>query len=85
MSRWNSESRLSAIARRVNGSNIRKWWIFHHYISTLCVLVLLTLPVNSAHVLEFMGPLLMMMGLQGCVMLLQVPLLLRVHRQLLHV
>ena len=66
-------SRAHTLACRVNGSNIRKWWIFHHYISTLCVLVLLTLPIDAVCMLEFMGPMLLMMAFQGLVMMAQVP------------
>jgi len=64
-------SRAHTLACRVNGSNIRKWWIFHHYISTLCVLVLLTLPIDAVCMLEFMGPMLLMMAFQGLVMMAQ--------------
>lgn len=31
----------------VNGSNIRSWWILHHYLSILACLIMLALPVDS--------------------------------------
>jgi hypothetical protein len=56
---------------RVNGSNIRKWWIYHHYISILLLLVLLSLPVDAFPVQNFMGPLLLLIVFQAVVMLFQ--------------
>ena len=56
---------------RVNGSSIRKWWIYHHYLSIVLVLAALTLPVDSAVVQEFMGPLLALIAFQGFVMIIQ--------------
>lgn len=32
---------------RVNGSNIRNWWIRHHYYSVALALTVLTMPFDS--------------------------------------
>ena len=55
----------------VNGSNIRSWWIAHHYLSMLTCLLLLSLPVDSPAFTMFCGKLLRWSAFQGIVMLVQ--------------
>lgn len=55
----------------VNGSNIRGWWIVHHYISIVTCLILLSLPVDSPAFTTFCGSFLKWSALQGVVMVVQ--------------
>ena len=55
----------------VNGSNIRSWWITHHYLSMLTCLLMLSLPVDSPAFTMFCGKLLRWSAFQGIVMLVQ--------------
>lgn len=34
---------------RVNGSNIKQWWITHHYLSIILVLTMLTWPQSPVY------------------------------------
>ena len=56
---------------RANGSNIRKWWINHHYYSMGMCLVVLTMDVQSDACLNYMSRFLVFTALQGVVMLAQ--------------
>ena len=55
---------------RVNGSNIRPWWIIHHYLSTVVSLVTLTWPDGPAF-RTFIKQNLYMTLAQGVVQILQ--------------
>eukprot|EP00210_Caulerpa_lentillifera_P005642 g5395.t1 len=55
----------------VNGSNIRSWWITHHYLSTLTCLLMLSLPIDSPAFTVFCQRFLRWSALQGVVMLVQ--------------
>jgi hypothetical protein len=55
---------------RVNGSNIRSWWIIHHYLSTVVSLVTLTWPDGPAF-RTFIKQNLYMTLAQGVVQILQ--------------
>lgn len=56
---------------QVNGSNIRSWWIKHHYWSTAATLLLLTLPVDSPAVYQFCEKFMCWSIFQAVVMLVQ--------------
>jgi hypothetical protein len=45
-------------AAQVNGSNIRPWWIHHHYWAMVTTALVLALPVDSAAVQAFVRKLL---------------------------
>jgi TMPIT-like protein len=55
----------------LNGSNIRPWWIWHHYLSALTCIIVLTLPVDSTTLQQFMKGWLQWTVLQGILMILQ--------------
>ncbi|GMH43752.1 hypothetical protein BSKO_11686 [Bryopsis sp. KO-2023] len=55
----------------VNGSNIRSWWITHHYLSIFACLIMLALPVDSPAVYMFSTKFLQWTAFQGLVMLFQ--------------
>ena len=55
----------------LNGSNIRSWWIRHHYLSALTCIIVLTLPVDSAQLQHFVKGWLQWTVLQAVLMLLQ--------------
>mmetsp|Transcript_42986 Transcript_42986/g.102052 ORF Transcript_42986/g.102052 Transcript_42986/m.102052 type:complete len:384 (+) Transcript_42986:71-1222(+) len=56
---------------KLNGSDIRPWWIHHHYWSIVSTILLLTLPVDSRAVNAFLAKLLFWLSCQGLVILLQ--------------
>jgi len=47
-----------AARAQVNGSNIRPWWIHHHYWAMVTTALVLALPVDSAAVQAFVRKLL---------------------------
>lgn len=53
---------------RVNGSNIRTWWIIHHYLTMMQSVLLLTWP-NGASYVRFRNPL-HMFGLYNAVLMI---------------
>lgn len=55
----------------MNGSNIRSWWIQHHYISAVMCLILLSSPIQSPAVLQFCKRFLMFSCFQALVMFFQ--------------
>ena len=55
----------------MNGSNIRPWWIQHHYISIVVGLLMLTMPVESEPFKVFGEGMLLFNIMQGLVMILQ--------------
>jgi TMPIT-like protein len=55
----------------LNGSNIRSWWIWHHYLSALTCIIVLTLPVDSPTLQRFMSGWLQWTVLQAILMLAQ--------------
>lgn len=55
----------------VNGSNIRSWWITHHYLSTVACLLILSLPIDSPSFAIFSHKFLRWSAMQGVVMLVQ--------------
>mmetsp|Transcript_22238 Transcript_22238/g.61713 ORF Transcript_22238/g.61713 Transcript_22238/m.61713 type:complete len:389 (-) Transcript_22238:105-1271(-) len=56
---------------KLNGSDIRPWWIHHHYWSIISTILLLSLPVDSQAVNAFLGRFLFWLCCQGLVFLLQ--------------
>lgn len=55
---------------RVNGSNINRWWIFHHYFSILASTICLTWPCDSSSY-EHFYPIILKFGVfQGLVQIL---------------
>ena len=56
---------------RANGSNIRPWWIQHHYYSMGMTLCVLTMDVDSPSCVTFIGRFLLFTFSQGLVMTLQ--------------
>lgn len=55
---------------RVNGSNIRPWWVMHHYISIVITICLLTLPNDSLTYLGFIDQFHWFLMCQGVVQIL---------------
>ena len=55
----------------VNGSNIRTWWMQHHYISIFMGLLMLTMPVESEAFKKFGKRMMVFNLLQGLVMFMQ--------------
>ena len=55
----------------VNGSNIRTWWMQHHYISIFMGLLMLTMPVESEAFKTFGKRMMVFNLLQGLVMFMQ--------------
>jgi len=55
----------------MNGSNIRAWWMQHHYISIVVGLLMLTMPVESDAFKHFGEGMLLFNIMQGLVMILQ--------------
>ena len=55
----------------LNGSNIRSWWIWHHYLAGLTCLITLTLPTDSAALQSFVKGWLQWTVLQAILMILQ--------------
>jgi hypothetical protein len=55
---------------KANGSNIRPWWMWHHYLSLAVLFLLLTLPVDSPAYLGFLRHFLFTVAQQGTVMVL---------------
>lgn len=55
---------------QVNGSNIKDWWLYHHYLSILLALLLVLWPSTELSK-EFMIKSCYMMLWQGCIMILQ--------------
>ena len=55
----------------MNGSNIRPWWIWHHYLSALTCLIWLSLPVDSPLLQQCMRGWLAWSVLQGVLMIFQ--------------
>jgi len=56
---------------QVNGSNIKNWWIYHHYISIAVSFVILTWPPESEPYHHFLPQFLYFSLLQGLVQILQ--------------
>ena len=56
---------------KANGSNIRTWWIQHHYYSMAMALCVLTMDVDSPSCVTFIGRFLFFTFCQGIVMFLQ--------------
>ncbi|KAI8477218.1 MAG: TMPIT-like protein [Monoraphidium minutum] len=55
----------------VNGSQIRPWWVHHHYWSAGCSLIMLALPVSSPTVYYFSENFMLLSCYQALVMLVQ--------------
>ena len=55
----------------MNGSNIRSWWIWHHYFSAITCIVTLALPVDSPTVTAYVSWSLLWTMLQAILMLVQ--------------
>lgn len=55
----------------MNGSHIRSWWIWHHYVSAVVCIVTLALPVDSVSVQTFVEDWLMWSMFQAALMLAQ--------------
>ncbi|QDZ20780.1 transmembrane TMPIT-like protein [Chloropicon primus] len=55
----------------MNGSDIRAWWIHHHYIMVLFTLVLMTLPTESKAFKIFSEKFIFFNVLQGLIMMFQ--------------
>lgn len=56
---------------RVNGSHIRMWWIYHHYISSLMSVIVLTWPADSASWARFLPQFTLYFLYQGVVQFMQ--------------
>lgn len=56
---------------RVNGSNIRPWWIYHHYLSAVMVIIILTWPNTHNYNHEFLPQFNVYCFCQGVVQLMQ--------------
>lgn len=55
----------------MNGSNIRSWWIVHHYFSALVCVVTLALPVDSHSVQDYTASWLLWTMFQAVLILAQ--------------
>lgn len=55
----------------MNGSNIRSWWIQHHYWSAVACLLMVGLPVSSPAVYQFCETFLLFSCFQALVMMMQ--------------
>lgn len=55
----------------LNGSNIRSWWIWHHYIAALTCIITLALPVDSHSLQSYVEGWLHWTILQALLMILQ--------------
>lgn len=56
----------------LNGSRIRGWWIWHHYLSATTCIITLTLPVDSPAVERFVEGWLLWTVAQAALMLAQI-------------
>mmetsp|Transcript_39401 Transcript_39401/g.47799 ORF Transcript_39401/g.47799 Transcript_39401/m.47799 type:complete len:383 (-) Transcript_39401:799-1947(-) len=56
---------------KMNGSKIPDWWIYHHYLSIVVVMIMITLPVDSPAVDQWIAWYVSWAFMQGMIMFLQ--------------